>query len=76
MCIISDSEQQVGKIINLTVYFPNAEEKVNIHCKIVWSRDVSEHMYKTGLEFWNLTDDAEIRIREQMETNKLAVALG
>lgn len=71
MSIISETEQQSGKIINLSVHFPDSDNAVNIHCKIVWSRSASEHMFKSGLEFWNLPAEAEVKIREQMELNKI-----
>ncbi len=76
LCIISGTGQQTGKIINLTLFFSDTEEKVNIYCKIIWSRPAGEHTYKTGLEFWHLPAEAEKKIREQIKMNKLQAQAG
>jgi PilZ domain len=56
LCLISDEELKMDVYITLLFHIPPNDELVNAYGKVMWYKKVSEHLFETGINFWDIDE--------------------
>ena len=68
ICLICDRSFAEGEMLHLSLRIPGEESSIASFCKVMWSRQATEHLSETGLSFWNITEEDRNRIAEFLKT--------
>lgn len=62
ICLITDEALEEKKIYTLVFSFPGEAERLECFGKVAWTKQASEHMYESGLSFWDIGKDLQKKI--------------
>ena len=63
IAIITDQNLTISTILTLSFYLPNTQNRLSIFGKVAWCKPVTEHLYKNGLEYWDISNEVKDEIR-------------
>lgn len=64
IALISEINFPVNKIIQLKFVLPGLENEISAFGKVMRSAEVSEHFFEIGLQFWDIEEDDQQRLKE------------
>ena len=56
LCLISEEALKPGDFITLLFHLPPDGEKISAYGKVMWNKKVSENMFESGVNFWDIKD--------------------
>ncbi len=56
ICLISEEELIPEDYITLIFHLPPTDEQIKAYGKVMWSNKVSEHLFETGINFWDIDE--------------------
>jgi len=62
ICLIGEEGLPEGKILNLQFSLPGDEETIHAFGKVMWSRKAGDYHHETGVEFWQIDDEAREKL--------------
>jgi len=63
ICLISEEELQTEDYLTLVFHIPPSDEKVEAYGKVMWSKKASEHLFESGINFWDIDETDLEKIR-------------
>ena len=71
VCIISESKLEVGKFLNLVFRLPDRDLDVQVIGKIMWSKQSSQSYFENGVQFWDISKEAQREIAQYLTRNAI-----
>lgn len=69
ICLIIGRSLEEGKILTLSFYLPQSEERLEVYGKVCWSKPETKTLHKNGIEFWNIDDDIKQKLKDYFESH-------
>ena len=69
ICLITEEALEEKKIYKLAFSFPGEKELLESFGKVMWSRQATEHLYESGLSFWDIEKNLQEKIDNYFENS-------
>lgn len=71
VCIISEEPLEEGKFLNLVFGLPDRDHDVQVIGKVMWSKKSTENFFENGVQFWDISDEAQKEIKDYLRRNAI-----
>lgn len=66
VCLITEHHLGEGKMLNLVFYLPERDQPIASLGKVMWVREATEHLYESGVTFWDIVEKDQAEIKEYL----------
>lgn len=64
ICLITEHVLDEGKMLHLGFSLPGRERPIECFGKVMWSRKATEHLYQSGVSFWDIKEKEQTEIKK------------
>ena len=68
ICLITESALEMNRILTLSFLLPEHEEALQCFGKVMWSRQATEHLFETGISFWDIKKECKEAIADYVRS--------